>query len=351
MIAKTRIDGKIPGLVVLTLLMVSTYAAAASHPCDRYAVSGLAPGMNHDAVKASMGGDGVSTVIRTQDGGETSGVTYPRAPTDVYVEYDQRIDRRKHARVVRVRVSMPLSPATIATLVRRFGSPKAGAASLESGLVDGGAAVWVDETCGLVLTAYRPTASWWAAEGGTNLQVETLDLGQRADSPANSSLKLILAPVSARSSVAPPVAPAPVALEDDLALPGEDATVVAAVPWGSQPTPAPVAPPTIAAPPAVGATATRSRTRLASPAERTHYVEPVCPPTAKWLGVKGHVTLAIVVQADGSVARTVNLVSVHPSGRGFEEASIDAVRRWRFNPAVREGRPIPSKLVVQLDIE
>jgi protein TonB len=349
-IARTRIAGTIPGILV-ALLTGSMSTASASHPCDRYAVRGLAPGMYHDAVKASMGGDGVSAVIRTLDGGETSGVTYPGASSDVYVEYDQRIDRRKHARVVRVRVSMPLSPTTIDTLVRRFGPPKAGADDLESGLHDGGAAVWVDDTCGLVLTAYHPTGSWWAAEGGTILQVETLDLGQRADSPASTRLKLILAPKSARSTQAAPVAPAPIILQDDLSLPAQTPPVVAIVASDPKPAAAPAAPQAIATIRATAATPRRSKVRSDGPAERIHYVEPVCPPTARWLGLKGHVALAIVVQSDGSVARPVTLVDVRPPGRGFEEASIAAVQRWRFNPAIRDGRPIPSKLVVHVDIE
>jgi protein TonB len=482
-------------VLLALLVVVPSPTAAASHPCDRYALDGLALGMSPGTVKTTMGGNGLGTSIRLPDGEESTGVSYPGPPHDIYVEYDQRIDSRK-ARVVRVRVSMPLSKETVEALFRRFGQPNAGADELNDGLKDGGSTVWIDDTCGLVLTAFRPSASWWAAEGGAQLQVETFELAQRADSPAKSKLAPESAPKTTRSTPAPSTAPsAPahppastaVLLQDDLALPEEEpATPVAAAPapapalTGSAPKerplipvatppraaasnaqpapppvtavlasaeppappPAPVAPnerplipaalasaepseppppaaqaepvlvaiekPAKPAPPPLAPAATRSEPvhekdepapapatpaparsisswRTPDPqnpappqpaaqvapqpvapargpastrrpggdaaAERTGFVEAVYPATAKWLGVRGHVTLGILVQADGTVARSVSVINAVPPGRGFEEASIDAVRKWRYQPAIRGGRPVASRLTVTVDFE
>jgi hypothetical protein len=137
-----------------------------------------------------MGGEGVKALIRIPGSGETSGVDYSNPTSRVYVEYDRRVDRRRTARAVRVRASMPLSTAQ--TLVSRLGPPDAGANDLADGLLTG-AAVWVDEACGVVSTAYRTSASWWTEGVGTFLQVETLDRALQAGSPASPRLGEILA--------------------------------------------------------------------------------------------------------------------------------------------------------------
>jgi protein TonB len=69
------------------------------------------------------------------------------------------------------------------------------------------------------------------------------------------------------------------------------------------------------------------------------------------LGKTGHVTLAIVVKADGTVATKPRVVAVHPPGRGFAESAIDAVRKWRFSPAIQRGRPIASFITVDVEFE
>lgn len=87
------------------------------------------------------------------------------------------------------------------------------------------------------------------------------------------------------------------------------------------------------------------------PAEQITYVPPVYPRTARWLGINGHVTLAIVVRADGTVTKTPHVVTVNPTGQGFAESALDAVRTWRFTPAIREGRPVKSTLTIDVEFE
>lgn len=330
----------------IALLTVLTAAPAVTgNACGRYALDGLSLGMSRDAVQSLMGGDGLATQVRLESGGEATAVLYPSTDHDIYVEYDQRVERRR-ARLVRVRVSIPLSKDTVAAILTRYGPPAAGADALDDRLNDGGSAVWRDEACGVVLTAFRPTASWWAADGGTYLQVETLELARRSDSPASARL------IPSDTAVAPRVPPSPPPPPPETPPPATAAPALehdAALPEPAPPPADPVVPRTIPTWRASEEPAPGSSTD--APAQRVTYVEPVYPATAKWLGVKGRVTLEILVQPDGTVARSVKLIHAIPAERGFEEASIQAVRQWRYSPAMRGGRPVASKLTVQLAVE
>jgi hypothetical protein len=180
-------------LVVLasSLSLPTPARAASSPPCERLAIHELSPGMSYGRVRQTMGGGGIPSITWNLRSRETSATEYPGPGLDVYVEFDHRINHRPAARAVLVRASMSLLPKVVEELVDRFGEPDAGADDLSDGSLEG-VAVWVNEACGVVLTAYRPRESWWAAEGRTILQLETLDLARRGDSPASSILSAIL---------------------------------------------------------------------------------------------------------------------------------------------------------------
>lgn len=351
-----------PGRMALALLAAPLFpqdGVATDPSCERYAVHDLTLGMSHDMIRVRMADDGVRALIRTEDGNESSGVDYHGPSFDVYVQYDRRIDRRPTARAVLIRAAMPLSPEEIQSVIDRFGPPTAGAAELQRGLVDG-SAIWLDEACGIVVSVYRDSGSWWTTNGGTILQVETLDRNRRGEFPAKVRLDELLAPKPDETITPPP------SLQLVLvATPSDDASAAPPVPQASPPeqamppvsqSPPPkqtmppvpqTAPPKQTPPPAIPKASPRSD----GPAERITFVPPVYPPTAKWLGVKGHVTLAIVVRADGTVGARPRVISARPPGRGFEEAAIEAVRAWRYKPATRGGRPIASNLNVDLEFE
>jgi protein TonB len=65
---------------------------------------------------------------------------------------------------------------------------------------------------------------------------------------------------------------------------------------------------------------------------------PSFPARARALGQSGFVTVSFVVDLDGST-QDVNVVESSPPGV-FDEAAIDAVRGWRFNPGQQEGAPV-----------
>lgn len=63
----------------------------------------------------------------------------------------------------------------------------------------------------------------------------------------------------------------------------------------------------------------------------------VYPPNARAAGVEGYVVVRYDVDTEGRVSN-VRVVESSPPGV-FEESAVQAVSRWRFNPATRRGEP------------
>ena len=77
------------------------------------------------------------------------------------------------------------------------------------------------------------------------------------------------------------------------------------------------------------------------PPSIAEFVEATYPPDAEAQGLEANVELEITIGADGLVtdARVVT-----PAGHGFDEAALEAVRRFRFEPARRGTEAIPSRI-------
>ncbi|WP_305804852.1 energy transducer TonB [Stenotrophomonas sp. YIM B06876] len=76
---------------------------------------------------------------------------------------------------------------------------------------------------------------------------------------------------------------------------------------------------------------------------------PAYPPAAVRAGLEGRVVARLSVDAHGNV-RDVAIVEHHGRGdRQLDQAVIDALSTWRFEPAMREGHAIAS--VVQVPVE
>jgi len=67
-------------------------------------------------------------------------------------------------------------------------------------------------------------------------------------------------------------------------------------------------------------------------------VKPRYPMSARRMGQSGQVLLRIHVDQDGTV-REVTVVQADPPGV-FENAAMDAVRKWRFSPALSRGAAV-----------
>lgn len=77
-------------------------------------------------------------------------------------------------------------------------------------------------------------------------------------------------------------------------------------------------------------------------------VLPVFPQRARQLGVSGTVLLDVSVLADGSVG-AVTVLRCTPSDVGFCQSAARAVKRWRYRPALHNGRPVQAYVTVQVD--
>lgn len=74
---------------------------------------------------------------------------------------------------------------------------------------------------------------------------------------------------------------------------------------------------------------------------------PRYPQEALRRNVGGTVRVQVQVAADGSVDR---LELASSSGdRYLDRAALEAVRRWRFQPAVRNGQPVAASVIVPLE--
>jgi TonB family protein len=85
--------------------------------------------------------------------------------------------------------------------------------------------------------------------------------------------------------------------------------------------------------------------------ERLRYVAPEYPPGALARDRSGWVELEFTVKTDGSVGDVV-VVNSSPA-RIFDEAAIDAVRKWRYRPVQRDGQTVDqrAKLRVRFALE
>jgi protein TonB len=72
---------------------------------------------------------------------------------------------------------------------------------------------------------------------------------------------------------------------------------------------------------------------------KSTHVAPKFPSAARDAHVDGRVILSGTVGTDG-ILRDLVVIQCTPSGMGFEEAALDAVSRWRYEPATLEGEPI-----------
>lgn len=80
---------------------------------------------------------------------------------------------------------------------------------------------------------------------------------------------------------------------------------------------------------------------------------PVYPPAAMGKNITGTVAFKFLVDKDGMV-KTVEIIEAAPEGV-FEQATVDAVRQWRFQPAKVKGEAVScwarSSIQYELDMD
>jgi TonB family protein len=78
-------------------------------------------------------------------------------------------------------------------------------------------------------------------------------------------------------------------------------------------------------------------------------VEPVYPPLAQRMGIQGSVKINALIDETGTVIRTEVLQpSSGGMASGFEKASQDAVKKWKYKPAVKDGIYVKVWMPVQV---
>ena len=87
--------------------------------------------------------------------------------------------------------------------------------------------------------------------------------------------------------------------------------------------------------------------RLVTPKLVTQ-VNPVYPEKAQKAGTQGKVLVEVVISNTG-VVTDARVVKEEPAGHGFGEASVAAVKQWRYEPATLKGRPVAVKWLVTIN--
>ena len=79
------------------------------------------------------------------------------------------------------------------------------------------------------------------------------------------------------------------------------------------------------------------------PPRPTSEIVPLYPLKAKMKNIEGKVVLTFVVKADGFVDQ-IKVISAEPEYL-FVPAAISALRKWKFQPGTRNGKPVATRVV------
>jgi TonB family protein len=74
-------------------------------------------------------------------------------------------------------------------------------------------------------------------------------------------------------------------------------------------------------------------------------VRPEYPESARKAGIGGEVILNVEVKADGTVG-SVGVRQGIPEAPELEASAEEAVRQWRFEPAMEDGKPVDMKIAI-----
>ena len=77
----------------------------------------------------------------------------------------------------------------------------------------------------------------------------------------------------------------------------------------------------------------------------TYSPDPKYPKKESKAHRRGTVVLDLVVDADG-LPRDIKVYL--PLSPEFDEAALDAVKKWQFSPATRDGKPVATQIKVEV---
>lgn len=75
----------------------------------------------------------------------------------------------------------------------------------------------------------------------------------------------------------------------------------------------------------------------------TKTVKPNYPSELKREGVQGLAAVSCVIDETGNVISSKVTKSSHP---GFEKAALDAIEKWKFKPAKKDGKAVKVRVTI-----
>jgi TonB family protein len=82
------------------------------------------------------------------------------------------------------------------------------------------------------------------------------------------------------------------------------------------------------------------------PPKVTFQTEPEFAEEAQRAKFQGTMTLGVVIDEKGGVQKVWIL---SPLGSGLDKRAVDTVQTWRFNPAEKDGKPVPFVVAIEVD--
>jgi TonB family protein len=89
----------------------------------------------------------------------------------------------------------------------------------------------------------------------------------------------------------------------------------------------------------------RDKEGIVLPPRPTHTPEPEYSVQARNAKYQGTVVLKIVIDKAGKISR---IRLERPLGMGLDESAMEEVKRWRFNPATRNGQPVAVEMNIEV---
>ena len=62
--------------------------------------------------------------------------------------------------------------------------------------------------------------------------------------------------------------------------------------------------------------------------------------------ISGVCVLSLTVETDGSVS---NIAVTQPLGSGLDEKAVETIRKWKFKPAMKDGKPVARMIAIQMN--
>lgn len=73
--------------------------------------------------------------------------------------------------------------------------------------------------------------------------------------------------------------------------------------------------------------------------------QPEYPEKARKGHVAGPIVIGLIVGSDGLVQRAKVLGGISPE---LDQAAVDAVKMWKYDPAIKDGRPVRVEITVEV---